>query len=166
MIRRPPRSTQSRSSAASDVYKRQRLERALANNEVQALITAFGTGIGEDFDLAKLRYYKIILMADADVDGQHICTLLLTLLFRYMPELIKNGHVFLAQPPLYRIKWSNAPHDYVFSDEERDAAVEAGLAKGWRYPKDNGVQRYKGLGEMNYQELWDTTMDPEHRTLL
>ena len=130
------------------------------------MITAFGTNIGEEFDISKLRYHKIVLMADADVDGQHITTLLLTVLFRYMRPLIEAGHVFLAQPPLYRIKWSNAPHDYVFSDEERDAAVEAGLAKGWRYPKDNGVQRYKGLGEMNYQELWDTTMDPEHRTLL
>jgi len=146
--------------------ERARLERALANNEVQALITAFGTGIGEDFDLAKLRYYKIILMADADVDGQHICTLLLTLLFRYMPELIKNGHVFLAQPPLYRIKWSNAPHDYVYSDRERDAFLAAGQAGGKRIPKDNAIQRYKGLGEMDYSELWDTTMDPDHRTLL
>src|SRR5450756_2011751 len=166
MIRRPPRSTQSRSSAASDVYKRQRLERALANNEVQALITAFGTGIGEDFDLAKLRYYKIILMADADVDGQHICTLLLTLLFRYMPELIKNGHVFLAQPPLYRIKWSNTEHAYVYSDRERDAVLKSGQAAGHRLPKENAIQRYKGLGEMDYSELWDTTMDPDHRTLL
>ena len=146
--------------------ERARLERALANNEVQALITAFGTGIGEDFDLAKLRYYKIILMADADVDGQHICTLLLTLLFRYMPELIKNGHVFLAQPPLYRIKWSNAPHDYVYSDRERDAFLAAGQAGGKRIPKDNAIQRYKGLGEMDYSELWSTTMDPAQRTLL
>ena len=146
--------------------ERARLERALANNEVQALITAFGTGIGEDFDLAKLRYYKIILMADADVDGQHICTLLLTLLFRYMPELIKNGHVFLAQPPLYRIKWSNTEHAYVYSDRERDAVLKSGQAAGHRLPKDNAIQRYKGLGEMDYSELWDTTMDPDHRTLL
>ena len=146
--------------------ERARLDKALGNAEIQSMITAFGTNIGEEFDISKLRYHKIVLMADADVDGQHITTLLLTVLFRYMRPLIEAGHVFLAQPPLYRIKWSNAPHDYVFSDEERDAAVEAGLAKGWRYPKDNGVQRYKGLGEMNYQELWDTTMDPEHRTLL
>jgi DNA gyrase subunit B len=142
-----------------------RIDKALANNEVQALITAFGTGIGEDFDLSKLRYHKIVLMADADVDGQHIATLLLTLLFRYMKPLIENGHVYLAQPPLYRIKWSNAPHDYVYSDRERDAVLREGQAGGKRIPKDNGIQRYKGLGEMDYSELWDTTMDPEHRTL-
>ncbi|GAA1723028.1 DNA topoisomerase (ATP-hydrolyzing) subunit B [Isoptericola hypogeus] len=146
--------------------ERARLDRALSNAEVQALITAFGTGIGEDFDLAKLRYHKIVLMADADVDGQHICTLLLTLLFRYMRPLIEHGHVFLAQPPLYRLKWSNAPHDYVYSDRERDAFLQQGLAAGKRIPKENGIQRYKGLGEMDYTELWDTTMDPEHRTLL
>jgi DNA gyrase subunit B len=146
--------------------ERARLDRALSNAEIQSMITAFGTGIGEEFDITKLRYHKIVLMADADVDGQHITTLLLTVLFRYMRPLIEHGFVFLAQPPLYRIKWSNAPHDYVFSDEERDQAVAAGLARGWRYPKDNGIQRYKGLGEMDYQELWDTTMDPEHRTLL
>ncbi|CAM3405795.1 DNA topoisomerase (ATP-hydrolyzing) subunit B [Isoptericola cucumis] len=146
--------------------ERARLDRALSNAEVQALITAFGTGIGEDFDIAKLRYHKIVLMADADVDGQHICTLLLTLLFRYMRPLIEHGHVFLAQPPLYRLKWSNAPHDYVYSDRERDAFLAEGLAAGKRIPKENGIQRYKGLGEMDYTELWDTTMDPEHRTLL
>jgi DNA gyrase subunit B len=146
--------------------ERARLDKALSNAEVQALITAFGTGIGEDFDLARLRYHKIVLMADADVDGQHICTLLLTLLFRYMRPLIEHGHVYLAQPPLYRLKWSNAPHDYVYSDRERDAFLQQGLAAGKRIPKDNGIQRYKGLGEMDYTELWDTTMDPEHRTLL
>nr|BFF19704.1 hypothetical protein GCM10025730_32250 [Promicromonospora thailandica] len=146
--------------------ERARLDKALSNAEVQALITAFGTGIGEDFDISKLRYHKIVLMADADVDGQHICTLLLTLLFRYMRPLIEHGHVYLAQPPLYRIKWSNAPHDYVYSDRERDAFLEAGAAQGKRIPKDNGIQRYKGLGEMDYSELWDTTMDPDHRTLL
>ncbi|WP_206053366.1 DNA topoisomerase subunit B, partial [Oerskovia turbata] len=140
--------------------ERARLDRALGNNEVQALITAFGTGIGEDFDIAKLRYHKIVLMADADVDGQHICTLLLTLLFRYMRPLIEHGHVYLAQPPLYRLKWSNAPHDYVYSDRERDAFLLAGQAEGKRIPKENGIQRYKGLGEMDYSELWDTTMDP------
>ncbi|HIZ35998.1 MAG TPA: DNA topoisomerase (ATP-hydrolyzing) subunit B [Candidatus Ruania gallistercoris] len=142
-----------------------RMDKALANQEVQALITAFGTGIGEDFDLSKLRYHKIVLMADADVDGQHICTLLLTLLFRYMRPLIENGHVYLAQPPLYRIKWTNAPHQYVFSDRERDAMVAEGLAKNHRLPKDTGIQRYKGLGEMDYRELWETTMDPDTRTL-
>ena len=146
--------------------ERARLDRALGNAEVQSMITAFGTGIGEEFDITKLRYHKIVLMADADVDGQHITTLLLTVLFRYMRPLIEQGYVFLAQPPLYRIKWSNAPHDYVFTDAERDAALEAGSARGWRYPKENGIQRYKGLGEMDYKELWDTTMDPEHRTLL
>jgi DNA gyrase subunit B len=146
--------------------ERARLDKALGNNEVQSMITAFGTGIGEDFDLSKLRYHKIVLMADADVDGQHITTLLMTLLFRYMRPLIENGYVYLAQPPLYRIKWSNAPHDYVYSDRERDAMLVSGQAAGRRIPKDNGIQRYKGLGEMDYTELWDTTMDPEHRTLL
>lgn len=146
--------------------ERARLDRALGNAEVQALITAFGTGIGEDFDIAKLRYHKIVLMADADVDGQHIRTLLLTLLFRYMPELIKGGHVYLAQPPLYRIKWTNSAHDYVFSDRERDAVIADGQKNGKRLPKEAGIQRYKGLGEMDYTELWETTMNPDTRTLL
>jgi DNA gyrase subunit B len=146
--------------------ERARLDKALGNAEVQSMITAFGTGIGEDFDLSKLRYHKIVLMADADVDGQHITTLLMTLLFRYMRPLIENGYVYLAQPPLYRIKWSNAPHDYVFSDKQRDAKLVSGQAAGRRIPKDNGIQRYKGLGEMDYTELWDTTMDPDNRTLL
>jgi DNA gyrase subunit B len=146
--------------------ERARLDRALGNAEVQALITAFGTGIGEDFDISKLRYHKIVLMADADVDGQHIRTLLLTLLYRYMPELILKGHVYMAQPPLFRIKWSNSPHDYVYSDRERDAVLADGQANGKRIPKENGIQRYKGLGEMDYSELWETTMAPEHRTLL
>jgi DNA gyrase subunit B len=143
-----------------------RLDRALANNEVQAMITAFGAGIGEDFNPEKARYHKIVLMADADVDGQHITTLLLTLLFRYMRPLIELGYVYLAQPPLYRLKWSNAEHQFVYSDRERDALLVDGQAKGWRIPKDNGIQRYKGLGEMSYQELWETTMNPETRTLL
>ncbi len=146
--------------------ERARLDRALGNNEVQALITAFGTGIGEDFDLAKCRYHKIILMADADVDGQHIRTLLLTLLFRYMPDLIKAGYVYLAQPPLYKLKWSNSEHEYVFTDKERDLLFESGAKAGKKLPKDNGVQRYKGLGEMDYSELWETTMNPDSRTLL
>jgi DNA gyrase subunit B len=143
-----------------------RLDRALGNTEIQGMITAFGAGIGEDFDVEKVRYHKIVLMADADVDGQHITTLLLTLLFRYMRPLIEKGYVYLAQPPLYRIKWSNAEHDYVFSDRERDALIVAGKEEGKRLPKDNSIQRYKGLGEMNHQELWDTTMNPETRTLL
>jgi DNA gyrase subunit B len=143
-----------------------RLDRALANAEIQAMITAFGTGIGEDFNGDKARYHKIILMADADVDGQHITTLLLTLIFRYMRPLIEAGYVYLAQPPLYRLKWSNAEHQFVYSDRERDALLADGLASGKRIPKDNGIQRYKGLGEMSYQELWETTMNPETRTLL
>ncbi len=146
--------------------ERARLDRALGNLEVQSLITAFGTGIGEEFDIAKLRYHKIVLMADADVDGQHIRTLLLTLLFRYMPELIKRGHVYMAQPPLYRLKWTNSGHEFAYSDRERDTLITSGQAAGKRLPKDNAIQRYKGLGEMNYDELWDTTMAPEHRTLL
>jgi DNA gyrase subunit B len=143
-----------------------RLDRALGNTEVQALITAFGTGIGEEFDIEKVRYHKIVLMADADVDGQHIRTLLLTLLFRYMRPIIEHGYVYLAQPPLYRIKWSNAEHEYVYSDAERDERLAAGQAAGRKIPKENSIQRYKGLGEMDYDELWDTTMDPSRRTLL
>ncbi|MGN8027776.1 DNA topoisomerase (ATP-hydrolyzing) subunit B [Microbacterium sp. 22242] len=145
--------------------ERARLDKALANKEVQAMIQAFGTGIGEDFDLDKARYHKIVLMADADVDGQHITTLLLTLLFRYMRGLIEAGFVFLAMPPLYRLKWTNAPHEYVYSDAERDALLQDGLANGKRIPKDAGIQRYKGLGEMNAKELWETTMDHTTRTL-
>jgi DNA gyrase subunit B len=143
-----------------------RLDRALANAEVQAMITAFGAGIGDDFDASKARYHKIVLMADADVDGQHITTLLLTLLFRFMRGFIEAGYVYLAQPPLYRLKWSNAEHQYVYSDTERDLMLEEGQKAGKRIPKDNGIQRYKGLGEMDYRELWDTTMNPETRTLL
>ena len=143
-----------------------RLDRALGSEAIQSLITALGTGIGEDFDITKLRYHKIVLMADADVDGQHIRTLLLTLLFRYMRGLVDAGHVFLAQPPLYRIKWTNAEHEYVYTDREREVLTEAGLAAGKRLPKEQSIQRYKGLGEMNFDELWDTTMDPATRTLL
>jgi DNA gyrase subunit B len=143
-----------------------RLDKALANTEVQALITAFGTGIGEDFDVEKIRYHKCILMADADVDGQHIRTLLLTLLFRYMRPLIEHGYVYMAQPPLYRIKWSNSEHEYVFSDAERDQKLAEGQASGKKIPKENAIQRYKGLGEMDYDELWETTMNPATRTLL
>jgi DNA gyrase subunit B len=145
--------------------ERARLDRALGNNEIQAMIQAFGTGIGEDFAMEKARYHKIVLMADADVDGQHITTLLLTLLFRYMRGLIEAGYVYLAMPPLYRLKWSNSAHDYVYSDAERDGLLAEGLASGKRIPKDNGIQRYKGLGEMNAKELWETTMDPTTRTL-
>ncbi|HEY9477417.1 MAG TPA: DNA topoisomerase (ATP-hydrolyzing) subunit B [Microbacteriaceae bacterium] len=143
-----------------------RLDRALGNAEVQAMITAFGAGIGEEFNSEKARYHKIVLMADADVDGQHITTLLLTLLFRYMRPLIDLGYVYLAQPPLFRLKWTNSPHEYVYSDRERDVLLEAGIAAGKRIPKDNGIQRYKGLGEMDYKELWETTMNPATRTLL
>ena len=142
-----------------------RLDRALSNMEVQSMITAFGTGIGEEYDESKLRYHKIVLMADADVDGQHITTLLLTLIFRYMKPLIEHGYVYLATPPLYRLKWSNAPHDYAYTDAERDRMLAEGRAAGKRLPKDQAIQRYKGLGEMNYHELWETTMDPEHRLL-
>jgi DNA gyrase subunit B len=145
--------------------ERARLDKALGNKEVQAMIQAFGTGIGEDFDIEKARYHKIVLMADADVDGQHITTLLLTLLFRYMRGLIEAGFVYLAMPPLYRLKWSNSPHEYVYSDAERDALLKHGAENGKRLPKDAGVQRYKGLGEMNAKELWETTMDHTTRTL-
>jgi DNA gyrase subunit B len=143
-----------------------RIDKVLANTEVQALISAFGTGVGEDFDLLRLRYHKIILMADADVDGQHIRTLLLTLLFRFMRPLVDNGHVYLANPPLYKIKWQKAPPDYAYSDREKDALVAAGIEAGRKLPKEEGIQRYKGLGEMNYDELAETTMDAAHRVLL
>jgi DNA gyrase subunit B len=146
-----------------------RIDRVLKNNEVQAMITALGTGIHDEFDIEKLRYHKIILMADADVDGQHIRTLLLTLLFRFMKPLVEVGYVYLAQPPLYKIKWDQRGNDvdYAYSDRERDAVIEAGIAAGKRDPRPrDGVQRFKGLGEMNAAELWDTTMDPAHRVLL
>jgi DNA gyrase subunit B len=148
--------------------EKSRIDRVLKNNEVQAMITALGTGIHDDFDIAKLRYYKIVLMADADVDGQHITTLLLTLLFRFMKPLIEAGHVYLAQPPLYKIKWEGrgAHPDYAYSDRERDALIQAGIAAGRRDPRPrDGIQRYKGLGEMNATELWETTMNPANRVL-
>ena len=125
-----------------------------------------GTGVQDDFDEAKLRYHKLVLMADADVDGQHIRTLLLTLLFRYMRPLIEHGHVFLGQPPLFKIKWIKHAPEYAYSDREREALVEAGLGAGLKLPKEEAIQRYKGLGEMNWQELRDTTMNPAERVLL
>lgn len=142
-----------------------RLDRALSSDTIRSLITAFGTGIGEDFDISKLRYGKIVIMADADVDGQHIATLLLTLLFRYMRPLIEQGHTYIAMPPLYRLKWSNAEHEFAYSDAERDKLLKAGAEAGRRLPKEGGIQRYKGLGEMNDHELWETTMDPSRRIL-
>ena len=144
-----------------------RIDRVLQNNEVQALITALGTGVHDDFDIEKLRYHKIILMADADVDGQHIRTLLLTLLFRFMRPLIENGFVYFAQPPLYKLKWAGKDEvEYAFSDRERDSMIKDGIDAGKRLPKDDGIQRFKGLGEMPAKELWDTTMDPDHRVLI
>jgi len=145
-----------------------RIDRVLKNTEVQSIITALGTGIHDEFDLSKLKYHKIVLMADADVDGQHIRTLLLTLLFRFMRPLVEAGHVFLAQPPLYKIKWGGrgAEPEFAYSDRERDGLIETGRAAGKKLPKEEGVQRYKGLGEMNAKELWETTMDPAARVLL
>ena len=147
--------------------EKSRIDRVLQNNEVQALITALGTGVHDEFDIAKLRYHKIVLMADADVDGQHIRTLLLTLLFRFMRPLIEGGYVYLAQPPLYKLKWGGKElPQYAFSDRERDAFIKIGLDGGKRLPKEDGIQRFKGLGEMPAKELWDTTMDPDTRVLV
>jgi DNA gyrase subunit B len=142
-----------------------RIDRVLKNAEVQSIITAFGTGIHDEFDIAKLRYHKIVLMADADVDGQHIATLLLTLLFRFMRPLVEHGHVYLAQPPLYKLKWQRSEPEFAYSDRERDGLLKAGLESGKKINKDDGIQRYKGLGEMNAKELWETTMDPSVRIL-
>ncbi|WP_457186563.1 DNA topoisomerase (ATP-hydrolyzing) subunit B [Nocardioides sp. P5_E3] len=143
-----------------------RIDKVLANTEVQAIISALGTGIHEEFNLDKLRYHKVVMMADADVDGHHINTLLLTLLFRFMKPLIEHGYVYMAQPPLYRLRWNKpAEHEFVYSDAERDALMADGLAQGKKLPKENPVQRYKGLGEMNADELWETTMDPDARLM-
>jgi DNA gyrase subunit B len=142
-----------------------RIDRVLKNTEVQALIQALGCGIHDDFDITKLRYHKIVLMADADVDGQHIRTLLLTLLFRFMRPLVEMGYVYLAQPPLYKIKWGREDWEYAYSDRERDGLIARGVEAGRKLPKD-AIQRFKGLGEMNATELWDTTMDPDRRILL
>ncbi len=143
-----------------------RIDKILQNQEVQAIISALGTGIHEDFDIAKLRYHKIVMMADADVDGAHIRTLLLTLMFRFMRPLIEAGHVYLAQPPLFKINWSNSPNELAYNDAERDALLRVGAEEGKRLPRENPIQRYKGLGEMNPDQLWDTTMDPDNRVLL
>jgi DNA gyrase subunit B len=149
--------------------EKSRIDRVLKNNEVQSMITALGAGIHDEFDIEKVRYHKIILMADADVDGQHIRTLLLTLLFRFMKPLIEAGYVYLAQPPLFKIKWTEraAAPDYVFTEAELTRVIEAGIADGRRDPRPrDGVQRFKGLGEMNAEELWETTMNPARRVLL
>ncbi|HKL98380.1 MAG TPA: DNA topoisomerase (ATP-hydrolyzing) subunit B [Mobilitalea sp.] len=140
--------------------EKSRLDKILVNNEIRAMITAFGTGISDDFDISRLRYHKIIIMTDADVDGAHISTLLLTFLFRFMPELIKQGHVYLAQPPLYKVEKGKISR-YAYSDEElNQILIEIGR------DGNNKIQRYKGLGEMDALQLWDTTMDPEKRILL
>lgn len=143
-----------------------RIDKVLQNTEVQALVSAFGTGVQDEFDINRLRYHKVVLMADADVDGQHITTLLLTLLFRFMRPLVDQGYVYLSQPPLYKIKWSREAPEFVYTEREREARMAAGLAAGKKLPKEEGLQRYKGLGEMNADELWETTMDPDRRVLL
>ena len=142
-----------------------RADKIYGNDKLQPVIVALGAGLGEDFDVNKLRYHKVIIMADADVDGAHIATLNLTLFFRYMRPMITAGYVYVAMPPLYRLKWTKGPHDFVYTDAERDRVLAEGKAAGRQLPKGEGIQRYKGLGEMSYQELWETTMDPEHRIL-
>ena len=145
--------------------ERASLDRMMKSETIESLITAVGGGYGEDFDLNKVRYHKVIIMADADVDGAHIATLNLTLFFRYMRPMITAGYVYVAMPPLYRLKWTKGAHDFVYTDAERDRVLAEGKANGRQLPKGEGIQRYKGLGEMSYQELWETTMDPEHRIL-
>jgi DNA gyrase subunit B len=140
--------------------ERARLDKILGNNEVRSLISALGTGVGDNFDVEGLRYGRVIIMTDADVDGSHIRTLLLTFFFRYMPQLIDDGHLYIAQPPLYRMAYKNQVR-YVYSDKEKDKALKD-LGGGDKV----GIQRYKGLGEMNPEQLWETTMNPENRTLL
>ncbi len=143
--------------------ERASLDRMMKSDTIESLITAIGGGYGEDFDIDKVRYHKVIIMADADVDGAHIATLNLTLFFRYMRPMINAGYVYVAMPPLYRLKWTKGPHDFVYTDAERDRVLAEGKANGRTLPKGEGIQRYKGLGEMSYQELWETTMDPANR---
>ena len=145
--------------------ERASLDRMMKSDTIESLITAVGGGYGEDFDLNKVRYHKVIIMADADVDGAHIATLNLTLFFRYMRPMITAGYVYVAMPPLYRLKWTKGAHDFVYTDAERDRVLAEGKSAGRQLPKGEGIQRYKGLGEMSYQELWETTMDPDHRIL-
>ena len=145
--------------------ERASLDRMMKSDTIESLITAVGGGYGDDFDISKVRYHKVIIMADADVDGAHIATLNLTLFFRYMRPMITAGYVYVAMPPLYRLKWTKGAHDFVYTDAERDRVLAEGKAKGRQLPKGEGIQRYKGLGEMSYQELWETTMDPAHRIL-
>ena len=145
--------------------ERASLDRMMKSETIESLITAVGGGYGEDFDLNKVRYHKVIIMADADVDGAHIATLNLTLFFRYMRPMITAGYVYVAMPPLYRLKWTKGAHDFVYTDAERDRVLAECKSAGRQLPKGEGIQRYKGLGEMSYQELWETTMDPDHRIL-
>ena len=145
--------------------ERASLDRMMKSDTIESLITAVGGGYGEEFDINRVRYHKVIIMADADVDGAHIATLNLTLFFRYMRPMIEAGYVYVAMPPLYRLKWTKGPHDFVYTDAERDRVLAEGKSSGRQLPKGEGIQRYKGLGEMSYQELWETTMDPENRIL-